>query len=219
MRIFQSVIHSLFGVLLAASLSDSAVAQPTQTLAWKQGQTWRYQGVDITFQHQDIGTVVKSVVRVQDDGFVTNINGVEEFVKPSGAHVRAMPDGSGTFDYFPIRLPMAQGVSWKSLYHYRGGQTGAMANEDLTCNVASNEDIIVPAGRFETVRIECNGRWSAGRYSDRVTRTYWYSPSLQWFAKYSSEFMDRGKSPVPIRREWSLLESSVRETPLIDRAQ
>lgn len=57
----------------------------------------------------------------------------------------------------------------------------------FTCEVQAQEKVIVPAGTFEAVRIECDGFWNtrSGTWADssRALETLWYSPQVNHFVK------------------------------------
>ena len=55
-----------------------------------------------------------------------------------------------------------------------------------TCEVKGKENVTVPAGSFDTVRIECEGLWTRvfdGTFSGREIQNLWYSPAIKRFVK------------------------------------
>jgi hypothetical protein len=54
---------------------------------------------------------------------------------------------------------------------------------DENCQVAAIEKVTVPAGTFDTFRVECVGKWISRAvldaiYRGRVTETHWYAPAV-----------------------------------------
>lgn len=97
--------------------------------------------------------------------------------------VRSQEEGSSEISYFEpdamkYRFPMRVGLRWKGHYattvRTASGTVTRSTTTDVDCEVQCLERIEVPAGAFETFRIECSVR-----ESDQVYETlwrYWYSP-------------------------------------------
>ncbi len=65
-----------------------------------------------------------------------------------------------------------------------------LGKSDGNCAVKGEEKITVPAGTFDTVKIECEGFWRQvfeGTWNGRWTETNWYAPkvnrSVKWIYK------------------------------------
>lgn len=61
-----------------------------------------------------------------------------------------------------------------------------------SCAVTGSEAVTVPAGTFQTLKIECDGTWTRvfeGSGSGKVTETLWYSPKVNRLVK--SAYDDR----------------------------
>jgi hypothetical protein len=68
-------------------------------------------------------------------------------------------------------------------------EAGEITTQSRTAKVEAWEDVTVPAGKFNALKVVHNGRWSRLNYSGTVTETFWYSPDAKWWVK--REFIDR----------------------------
>lgn len=105
--------------------------------------------------------------------------------------------GSGTRFDPPIqslKFPLTVGDEWKSTYESTGDNQ-TRSKGDLAFRVVATEKLRIPAGEFDTFRIESKG-WVTGitwQGSIQVRQTQWYAPSISRFVK--TEFKDfRGGS-------------------------
>ena len=56
-----------------------------------------------------------------------------------------------------------------------------------SCEVMAAEKVIVPAGSFDAVRVECSGFWNRvfeGTSRGRQAEVYWYAPKISRQVKY-----------------------------------
>jgi hypothetical protein len=78
------------------------------------------------------------------------------------------------------RFPMRVGLTWQGSYETRFRTASGFVTEQydtaIACEVRCLERIEVPAGRFETFRIECTRRYSNQVYEE--LHRYWYSPEV-----------------------------------------
>lgn len=65
------------------------------------------------------------------------------------------------------------------------------------CEVAAAESITVPAGTFDTLKLECSGYWTrvfGGTFVGREKTTIWYAPKISWIARLAyTNFNSSGK--------------------------
>jgi len=83
-----------------------------------------------------------------------------------------------------VKFPLQVGT--KHSYEKQPWPNGNGHNSG-TCEVTGQEKITVPAGAFDTVKIECSGYWNRvvdGTFSGRFTEALWYAPSVRRYAKW-----------------------------------
>lgn len=110
-------------------------------------------------------------------------NNIAQFEAATGAMQRIVTkDGDKLVQFTPratsIQFPLAVGQSWTGRYDGYTNDDGASWNADTKCAVKSEEKVKVPAGEFDTLRIECEDAWSAGPFSGVSKTTSWYAPKL-----------------------------------------
>ena len=105
-------------------------------------------------------------------------------VQTSGVFTRPMPTGNETFDYQPVKLPLAAGSTWEYVYHYIGKNTGAIGRTSSKCEAISIEEVEVPAGKFNAWKITCRGGWvSTAGSSGSLNKTIWFAPTVSAIVK------------------------------------
>ncbi len=85
-----------------------------------------------------------------------------------------------------LAFPLSVGKTWDYEYRVGGREIDAVTAYRYRAHVDGVESIVVPAGRFETLRVTHEGRWSRyvleqGRLVERsgdVRTTYWYAPAV-----------------------------------------
>ncbi len=115
--------------------------------------------------------------------------------RPSGpVQVRAVrrsvwhlqPNGPSQGEIKALVFPLSAGKSWDYEYRLGGREIDAVTSYRYRAHVDGVEAVVVPAGRFETLRVTHEGRWSRyvpeqGRLVERtgeVRTTYWYAPAV-----------------------------------------
>ncbi|MBP5856516.1 hypothetical protein KAJ83_05825 [Marivibrio halodurans] len=85
-------------------------------------------------------------------------------------------DMEGNLDaLFPLEV--GKTVSARGTSHYKGRSSPF----ERTCVVEDQLKITVPAGAFDTFKVDCRIRFRQGGY----TVTFWYAPSIHHFAAFS----------------------------------
>lgn len=70
-------------------------------------------------------------------------------------------DGVETTVYKPLAFPLKPGASWDvNFTHNHPNKDAKSVSLDLKYTVVGNEDVTVPAGQFNAIKIEGEGRWS-----------------------------------------------------------
>lgn len=211
----------LRSALLSASVlcglapqSFDAIAQDG-LLEWKPGYRWKYRVVDL-WKKSEIGTMEKEVTEVTPDGYRTSLRGAatrsfSDVVKPNASHVRAMPgtaSRNSTFEYSPLRLPLQDGATWQYSDYWPSQYGGAAVKNDLKCIAKASERIKVPAGEYDTQRIECKGVWrSPSGWGGSTEEVYWYAPAVKWLVRQRYKSWMQGQ--LLVQEESELIELDI----------
>jgi hypothetical protein len=115
-------------------------------------------------------------------------------------------DGQG------IRPPLALGKDWRSEFEARNTQTGSSFKDTVASKVAAQEMLMVPAGMYETFKIETRTReFNTANPSRSAEFEYvgWYAPLINYWVRrtfvtkiqkrttesVSEELVDFGRKP------------------------
>lgn len=82
--------------------------------------------------------------------------------------------------------PLEAGKEWRNSFTRRNLEQKSSGKSDRSMLVAGVEEIKVPAGTFEAIKIEAYG-FTTGRLREE----YWYSPKAKWFIKIRT-YLDEG---------------------------
>ena len=164
------------GAVAPAEAQDVAVGPP----ALNPGDSFRFSEGDRTYLVRDIGW--------EGDLFVSAVDyesgeSYRDYYTPDLNMVRSEEVGSPeTFFFEPhslkYKFPMRVGSRWSGSFETIVRMPNGIVTQQFTttqqCEVSCMERVKVPAGTFESFRIDC-----ATRYSDQVfeqVQQYWYSP-------------------------------------------
>ncbi len=161
------------------------------------GERWVWSAHEVGANASDDTTVIERVV-TKVDGDRAELRQVALHPvtrRPSGpAQTRIVkrsvwhlePNARSRGDIQALVFPLTVGKTWS--YEYRlGGRDGdTVTTYRYRARVDGIETIATPAGRFETLRVSHEGRWSRpvieqGRPVERsgdVRTTYWYAPAV-----------------------------------------
>jgi hypothetical protein len=81
--------------------------------------------------------------------------------------------------YFPSGTPLAVGDTWKNIPGRFVLPHAGTKNFVLNARVAAQETVRLPAGDFDTWRIEVLSEPEVGQHPSRVRCTFWYSPQYR----------------------------------------
>jgi hypothetical protein len=82
-----------------------------------------------------------------------------------------------------FQWPLAVGVAWGNDRRVRGSD-GKLFTIDEKCRAASLEMVTVPAGSFQTIRVDCHGfDKPADAPANRFEQSRWYSPEVKRLVK------------------------------------
>src|SRR5262249_28995248 len=151
---------------------------------WKVGNQWRY-----TWKRSvgPSGTLTREVVREDTfegvPSYVIRVGKNENFyTKDVLGLLATMSGGKVTLKrdapYQHFSWPLEVGKEWKNSYTLERLEEKSSETYSNRMVVSKVETLQVPAGTYETFKIEV---YSA--YSGKLMNEYWYSPQVKWFVK------------------------------------
>jgi hypothetical protein len=157
---------------------------------WKVGDQWRY-----GWKRADTsGTLTREIVREEAFGgvpsYVVRAGKSENFyTKDVLGLLATMSGGKVTFKrnapYQPLSWPLEVGKEWENSYTLERIEEKSSQTFDNRVVVAKVEEVKVPAGTYEAVKVEV---YSA--HSGNLLSEYWYSPQVKWFVRIRSYRQD-----------------------------
>lgn len=215
---FWSSVCGVFGraILLAAmsggamTLAYAQVQFPVGLPAPKVGDTAKYRTVDL-WNNKELSTIQIELVEIQKDRFATRVmtstapEPRTNYFTREWQPCRAMRNGDQTVCTGPFKFPMQLGN--KHTYE-KLPWTNGNGYSTATCEVKADEKVSVPAGVFDTVRIECAGFWNAvfgSTFRGPLTEVFWYAPTIGRQVK--SQYIDyQGSGPIHNKTQTELIE-------------
>lgn len=182
-----SVLMILGGFVSSASVSysqtvDKPVEHPTLTV----GDTWTYRTVDSWTDKELSQFKLLFTGKENERNVFSNTNKTTEKVTKlkTDLDLNVCRSTKGSTEILcsgVYKFPMF--IDQKTTYEYSFKDGSYQAK----CTVEEAEKVTVPAGVFDTLRIECNGFWgnftaipsASGRYKE----IYWYAPSVKRYVK------------------------------------
>ena len=150
---------------------------------WRVGYQWRYAWTTPTGK----GTFTQEVLREEEfEGtpvWVTRVGKNENLYDKNVLGLLAIRSGEKLTSkrnapYQLLSWPLEVAKESKVNYIVERIQEKSSQSIDARIVVANFEEIKVPAGTFETFRIE-----SYDNYSGKLSSEHWYSPKVKWFVK------------------------------------
>jgi len=179
-RLAAALAASIFGVTEAEAdpqtAQDATVAAPVLS----PGDRFRFREGDRTYLVSDIGwqdDLFVSIVEFEDgrryrDYYTPDLNLVASEQIGSPERTTFAPDS------MKYRFPMRIGLAWSGTYETVVKTASGFVTEQFStsqdCEARCIERIDVPAGSFESFRIECTRKQTNQRFEELAT--YWYSP-------------------------------------------
>lgn len=157
--------------------------------ALKVGDNWQYQKVDM-FSGSVIRQYTMNLKAIQGDELQFD----KSIMDRAGNLLRVVEDGKVTTQWTPHRpqyvFPLTVGKTWKD--------AGTIDNEkfisehSLSFKVVRQERVLVPAGVFDTLRVEGTGKYKSQRKDGKsgegiVIHRYWFSPDVGRVVAYEYE--------------------------------
>lgn len=168
----------------------------------EEGSTWNYRVIDMyTKTNASLRSV--RVLKTFSDGYEL------EYIGPtktsiqradSDLNIQQTVDGN-TFSSGDYSWPLTLGKKWETVTWYKA-QDGTVNKLQHSREVIAVETITVPAGEFETYKVQASGTWSItsnpGNWNDIYGKSqyiYWYSPKVRQVVAYESRAWARGHNP------------------------
>mgnify|MGYP000860897748 FL=1 len=103
-----------------------------------------------------------------------------------------------------LSFPLFVGKKWSSRYSGYRADKNRRWDSRLDCEAKAYETMRVPAGTFDSIRIECIDHWEAGYiFSGQVRSTRWYAPAAGLVVKYRSDDSDWNYELASLKRQGS----------------
>ena len=162
-----------------SKLTNLTIAKPE----WKPGNQWRYGWK----RPGTSGTLTREVLREESfagvPAYVVRAGKNENFYAKEVLGLLATKAGGKItlrrdVPYQPLSWPLEVGKEWKNSYVLERLEEKSSQRYDNRIFVSKVEAVQVPAGTFETFKIEVYGA-----HSGNLQTEYWYSPQVKWFVR------------------------------------
>jgi hypothetical protein len=180
----QPLLLTATAALLAGTLPPLA-AQPLQEAQVptpRVGDVWRYRTRDL-WNDRQVGVVNQRLAETQPDRHVLRVGSSPEreatvLLDHNMVPCYTMKNSSKVQCGGPFSFPMRVGST--HAFDKQPWPNG-LGHTSEQCETVAAERVTVPAGTFDTLRIECKGFWTRsfeGTGSGRVQETFWYAPQV-----------------------------------------
>ena len=172
-----------------AGLGPSPMLPPAEAPEWRRGHEWAFRWKS----EKGTGTFIRSVDRVE------TIDGTEFYVTRRGAYEsywrradlaflmeKRRGGGIETRNTPPqtwYAWPLTVGKTWEQTYRRENQLETGVSEPTMRCAVDRQERVSVPAGVFDTFRIECRNK-----RTNRVMFRHWYAPAVSQSVKEEGFF-------------------------------
>jgi hypothetical protein len=169
---------------------------PAPYLAMREGTT-------LTYEFSSGGgrtLVVSSVARKKDGTYVVQeeirdkekVPFVTWCVREEGLYLVDSRVGKYTVELCELKLPIKVGVQWTSKSTLKARDSGFELDASKAFKVVSFEKIKTPAGEFETLYLESEGRAAGGSGPGKS----WYAKGIGVVKTETSTFITNAKKPI-----------------------
>jgi hypothetical protein len=157
----------------------------TPPLTLRVGETWEYEVIDL-WRSEVVGVIRRVVASATDSELIvrtTEQDGTwyEERVDKSGKTSRPVPAHqpvTSDRNYTPVAFPLTVGSSWSTRELRFNRLSAVVYHTDWKCHVSGYETILVPAGSYATLRVNCAGWWSDRGSTGSATQVIWFAPDV-----------------------------------------
>ncbi len=183
--------HHLLLLVFAICIVGLAHAQSTATRAErpevKVGDRWRWETKDrrTGIKQSEIDRRLTSVTASQIEG----IENGDKLVLSADLNVIDSPAVVPVGDARYLNFPLEIGKKWEFKYSFTNKLNSTKTRWQLEANVIAYERVKVPAGEFDTFKIEYEGYWNndtTGR-NGSLKLTNWYAPAARGVVKIEYE--------------------------------
>jgi hypothetical protein len=210
MKISKLKKCNIFALIFSFSLFATAqVTFPVERPSYKPGEAWIYRVLD-AWNNKELRQTRTEFVASESDRLVfisTNLATSNKSTFRTNLDTlpcTRMQNSDLELCGGAYKFPMA--IDFKNTYENIPWDNGRGHNSG-ECNAKGVEKITIPAGEFDTLRIECKGFWTRvfdGSGSGSWSETIWYSPKIQRHVKRNYE--DRWNGRIDNKTVIELLE-------------
>jgi hypothetical protein len=194
MKIHNMMVASLVPVVFASvAFGQVPVERPELSV----GDRWSYVERDVVPRQESKST--REIESRQESAYVVrdsneDVKGVSARTRRLSLHLNRLRTINGqTSDSGWFQFPLVPGKKYgaKELWVNSAGDSGY---DDMTYAVVGTEKVTVPAGTFDTVKVEGEGRWynTSVNRSDKKTVTLWYAPEAKAMIRFYQQEWNRG---------------------------
>lgn len=196
----RNPLNALGLIVAAASLaigSPSAHAQGTPAFkidrpALKVGEQWTFNHIDL-WKNEVTGAFRVKVTAVTKNSVTLRSKNLKKpneapyiFVETPDLNTVSNSTGRVWSPYFPVFMfPLVPGKTWDRKSTMK--RTGGHFKYDTKGTVQGVEQVTVPAGTFQAVKVtlftEYDADTSRGQGSGTMSETIWYAPKVDYFVK------------------------------------
>lgn len=183
----RQVLCSLVGVFTALAFHPALAADlpPAEMPTLKVGDAIEYSP-----RFVNLDCKRWEVTNLNKDGFLTiQCQDKIAYVSPTGNLSKIVSqDGEKLVEFKPylpsISFPLTLGKKWEGKYSGYTADNGLRWLGDNSCEVAAVEPVKVPAGDFETYRIDCLDKVDVLGHIYPIHTSAWYAPSIGATVKF-----------------------------------
>ena len=178
--------------IAALSPGPAIATMPTDVglPAPKIGNVWKYRTIDL-WNNRETSTFESELVRIQPERLVLRVKSSQAQnlrTVNSGrdwSTCRRMQNSDVEVCAGVTEFPLRVGKKFRFAKLPWGDGKGYVSEE---CEAKGLEQVTVPAGTFDTIRVECEGFWTRvfdGSGSGRVAEKSWYAPKVNRSVKWT----------------------------------
>lgn len=165
----------------------AAVAQTAEAPQFRVGDRWVAERSDMLTKIKDLEfvTVVTRISAAGVEGTQAVNNGLpaQLALSPEGNYIDG-PNWKNTAESKFLSFPLTIGKTWAIKDDWTSKTSGNTGSWRGTVTVLAQERITVPAGEFETFKLQMKGFQQNNRgWNAALTRTYWYAPAVRTTVK------------------------------------
>lgn len=177
-------------IVLISNLSNGMAQQTANRPDVRVGDRWKFVKTD-GFSNQQTETSERIVTSVSDNGIEVIENGSKAYYS---REMNPMETSEAKYEptFAALHFPLESGKKWNWSGTILRKAQGQQFRSQIEVAVMGIEQVTVPAGSFDTFRLEMSGfvntTYATGYSTNNsFKRIYWYSPRLGSFVKIKNE--------------------------------